>query len=60
MLLPALLQRVKIRGRDEVFVVYQVYPSLQVVDLVPLGAEYIVERAVLFDNLEAVNDEDPA
>lgn len=60
MLLPALLQRVKIRGRDEVFVVYQVYLSLQVVDSVPLGAEYIVERAVLFDNLEAVNDEDAA
>ena len=38
MLMPTLLQRVKVRGPDQVFVVSQIYPSLQVVDLLPLGA----------------------
>lgn len=47
----------RMRGRDEVFVVSQVYPSLQLVDLVPLGRDSIIEPAVLFDNLEDIQDE---
>jgi hypothetical protein len=51
------MERVKVRGRDEVFLVAQVYPSLEIVDLVPLGRDYIIER-VVFDHLEWVEDED--
>jgi hypothetical protein len=60
MLIPTLMQRVKVRGRDQVFVVSQIYPSLQGVDFLPLGGEYMVESGVLFDNLEAVEDETEA
>jgi hypothetical protein len=39
---PTLMERVKVRGRDEIFLVAQVYPSLEIVDLVPLGRDYII------------------
>jgi hypothetical protein len=55
------MQRVKVHGREGVFLVFEVYPSLQVADIAPLGREYMVERAVLFESLEPVEDDaDPA
>jgi hypothetical protein len=59
--LPSIMQRVKVHGREGVFLVFEVYPSLQVADIAPLGREYMVERAVLFESLEPVEDDaDPA
>ncbi len=51
-----LLQRVRVRGRDEVSLVVNVYPGLDVVDLVRLGRDYVLEQAGV-DLLEAVEDE---
>ena len=53
---PTLLQRVKVRGRDEVFLVLHVYSALGVADLVPLGRDYFIEQAGV-DMLEAAEDE---
>jgi hypothetical protein len=53
---PTVLRRVRVRGRDEVFLISQVYHSLGVVDVVPLGHDYIVEQ-VAFESLEEAEEE---
>ena len=56
-MIPHLLERVKIRGQDEVFLAFRIDTEGRTADLAPLGTEGPVLRAVSFDMLEA---EEPA
>ena len=57
MLIPSLLQRVKLHGRDgETFLVVQTHRSRECADLVPLGKDYVLESDVPFAILEVAED----
>lgn len=51
-MIPRLLERVKIRGEDEVFLAFGIDAAQRTADLAPLGTEGPIRRAVSFDMLE--------
>ncbi len=59
-MIPVLLERVKIRGLDEVFLAFGIDKERGTADLAPLGTEGPIRRAVPFEQLEPEHPaEDP-
>jgi hypothetical protein len=59
-MIPVLLERVKIRGLDEVFLAFGIDTARGTADLAPLGTDGPIRRAVPFELLEPEHPADDA